>query len=177
MGGSQRIRKPNRDWNVQIAQITYIPVAGRSALENPIGIETHHERLRHRCKSGRSALENPIGIETMQPLEGRLPRCRRSALENPIGIETTKSPLLRFSQSLSQRIRKPNRDWNCYSGKRNCIRGSGRSALENPIGIETVKCKHHQRLSVVSQRIRKPNRDWNNATWGIKMNARSVAAH
>ena len=74
----------------------------------------------------------------MQPLEGRLPRCRRSALENPIGIETTSSPLLRFSQSLSQRIRKPNRDWNPSVTKVYIPDVTCRSALENPIGIETV---------------------------------------
>ena len=41
---------------------------------------------------GRSALENPIGIETIHIQQ--LPKIqirRRSALENPIGIETFRS--------------------------------------------------------------------------------------
>ena len=39
---------------------------------------------------------------------------RRSALENPIGIETHHDSYIRKGMAGSQRIRKPNRDWNPY---------------------------------------------------------------
>ena len=63
---------------------------------------------------------------------------RRSALENPIGIETHHDSYIRKGMAGSQRIRKPNRDWNPSVTKVYIPDVTCRSALENPIGIETV---------------------------------------
>ena len=38
----------------------------------------------------------------------------RSVLENPIGIETLSSVDTGWDKMMSQRIRKPNRDWNKF---------------------------------------------------------------
>ena len=61
----------------------------------------------------------------------------------------------------SQRIRKPNRDWNIDINEPDNDRSQGRNALENPIGIETWYIVCSMDSIYQSQRIRKPNRDWN----------------
>ena len=57
-----------------------------------------------------SASENPIGIETWGALAVSTVFCDHSASENPIGIETMGRVITATSVSVSQRIRKPDRD-------------------------------------------------------------------
>ena len=126
------------------------------------------------------------GLKRLHSLKLNIYKVSRNASENPTGIETVRLHNAYSVCTMSQRIRKPNRDWNnVYS--RSCHFWSiSRNASENPTGIETyiyrmwdkifIGVATHQktqqglklgykiaqkRASNLSQRIRKPNRDWN----------------
>ena len=109
---SQRIRKPNRDWNCNKSCNQSTEWICRNASENPTGIETSFSPRSQDITAMSQPSENPTGIETYISTQRWQSTLRRNASENPTGIETLTKRTLRTSSLRSQRIRKPNRDWN-----------------------------------------------------------------
>ena len=91
-------------------------------------------------EGSRNASENPAGIET-DPERCKLSDSfRRNASENPAGIETMIVRNILDGNPMSQRIRKPSRDWN-GSFVQSARVGVCRNASENPAGIETKELR------------------------------------